>query len=81
MSVYWLIPVAWCGLGLLSVPGDLAYWCREFPTSSPRENLGTAIASALVWGPMWLFISFLSSGFYRHGFMFKLPPEPRQRSR
>lgn len=60
-----------CGIPTYGI--SLGYFQREFPTIAEkgyRGNCGFALLIA-IFGPIGLIVSFLSSGFAKHGLMWR----------
>lgn len=67
-----LIIIAYIVSSVISYGATFAYFQRKFPSIAEefyREDMGFAIAMALL--PFSIVLSFVMSGFYKHGFKFK----------
>jgi len=71
-----LIVVGWLVCAFVATGITVAFFQGTFPQISKdsyREDLGRAILCALVFGPVWLFISLFLSGFCQYEWTLRPP--------
>ena len=76
MVILAFIVAVWLACAFVSTGITVAFFQRSFPQISKesyREDLGNAIFFALVFGPVWLFISLCLSGFCQYGWTLRPP--------
>ena len=66
-----LIIAGWLLCSVIAYAGTFAYWQGEYPLIEDEcksENMSSTILWSLIGGPILLVVSFLGTGFYKHGF-------------